>query len=136
MSGNEIVITETGGDERSITLRGRSMPQVDDEPAEFGIQQRGRVNYPPWQPVADVSILGAVWEPLMISGLWDNRYMDSRNAPILGKFKNLASRGPGGVTGPNGQARNCVEKQEIIDKALDLVLDAARTTLRESATAV
>ena len=123
MSGNEIVITETTGDMRSITLRGRSMPNAGDEPAEFGIQQRGRVNYPPWQPIADVSILGAVWEPLTLSGLWDDRYMDAKNAPLLSKFKNLGSRVPTGFAIGNGQARNCIE----IIEALYLLIRTGET---------
>lgn len=104
MSGNEFIITENKGDRRSITLRGRSMPDVGDEGVEFGVTQRGRVNYPPWQPVADVSVLGTVWEPLSISGLWDDKYMDQRNAPLLSGFR--------GLGGASGRARNCAE---IID---------------------
>ena len=123
MAGNEIVISETTGEKRSLTLRGRSMPDAGDEPAEFGIQQRGRVNDPPWQPVADVSILGAVWEPLTLSGLWDNRYMDERNAPLLANFKNLGSRAPTGFAIANGQARNCIE----IIEALYLLIRTGET---------
>ena len=42
MSGNEIVITETEGDERSIPLRLRSMPETKQEPLSLSLQQRGR----------------------------------------------------------------------------------------------
>lgn len=123
MSGNEIVITETEGDERSITLRGRSMPDTKQEPLSLSLQQRGRVNYPPWQPVADVSILGATWKPTTISGLWDDKYMGANDAPLLAKFKNLGSRGPTGISTVNGRARNCVE----IYEALAILLRTGQT---------
>jgi len=112
MSGNEIVITETDGEERSITLRGRSMPQASEEPLSLGLLQRGRVNYPPWQPVADISIVGATWKPMTLAGLWDDKYMGPNDAPTMVKFKNLGSRGPGGITAGNGRARNVVEVVE------------------------
>lgn len=123
MSGNEIVITETEGEERSITLRGRSMPDTKEQPLSLGLQQRGRVNYPPWQPVADVSILGATWKPSTLVGIWDDKYMGPNDAPLLGKFKNLGSRGPGGISPTNGRARNCVE-----------IFEAAATILRTGQT--
>ena len=114
MSGNEIVITETGGEGRSITLRGHSMPKANEEPATFGIQQRGRINYAPWQPVADVSILGAVWKPMTLRGLWDDKFMGPNDAPLLKKFKNAS---------PTGRARNCTE---IVD-SLYLIIRSAET---------
>lgn len=120
---NEIVITETDGDERSITLQGRSMPNVSEQPVSFGIQQRGRINYPPWQPVADVSILGTTWKPLRMAGLWDNKFMGPTDAPKLVKFRNLGSRGPGGISQANGTARNCTEVVE----ALYLLIRTGRT---------
>lgn len=123
MSGNELVITETDGEERSITLRGRSMPDTKEEPLVLGMTQRGRVNYPPWMPVADISIVGAVWTPTPMRGLWDDKYMDATNAPLLKKFKNLGTGGPDGILQANGRARNVVQ-----------VVEAFRILLRSGST--
>lgn len=107
---NEIVITETDGPRRSVTLRGRSMPRVEDSPVEFGVLQRGKVNYPPMNPVADVALIGAVWQPTEIQGIWDDRDMfRDENAPTLVGFTPLA-----GPQVPNSLRNNGSKSSGIV----------------------
>lgn len=92
---NEIRISENTGPGRAIVLRGRSMPQVGDQPIEFGVQQRGKVNYPPLNPVADVSLVGAVWLPTEMSGFWDDKDLwRDENAPTLTGFSPVVGATP------------------------------------------
>jgi len=89
---SELVITETTGDKREIVLRGRSLPDIADAPPEFGAVMRGRINYAPANPVADVSLVGSTWTPTTFAGRWDDKFMRGPNAPTIKNFKDLASR--------------------------------------------
>ena len=111
MGANEVVIAETTGDKRSVTLRGRNMPDVQNGGPSFGLTQRGRVNYPPGNPVADAALLGAVWKPTTFEGRWDAKFYDDRNAVILAGFKNLGSRSG---APSNGNARGPIEVIEAL----------------------
>ena len=108
----ELLIAETAGEGRSITLKGRSMPQTNEAPPNFGLQQRGRINYPPSNPQADVALLGAVWKPTAFQGVWDDKFFSPIDAPRLVGFKKLGSR-VGNVVVPSGDnARRSIEVVE------------------------
>jgi hypothetical protein len=89
---SELVITETTGDKRQVILRGRSLPDISDSPPEFGAVMRGRLNYAPANPVADVSLVGSTWTPTTFAGRWDDKFFRGPNAPEIKGFKDLASR--------------------------------------------
>lgn len=108
----EFIIEETDGDKRSITLRGEAMPRTEEEYVDFGIEQRGRINYPPSAPVADVALLGAVWTPTSIQGIWDDKFFRGESAPKIVGFKSLGSRVGNSVVAAGDTARSSVELVE------------------------
>lgn len=109
----ELLIAEvTGTEARSITLRGRSMARTDESPPNFGLQQRGRINYPPSNPQADVALLGAVWLPTTFQGAWDDKFFSPKDAPRLVGFKSLGSRVGNTVVPSGDNARRSIEVVE------------------------
>lgn len=90
----EIMIQEvTGTQKRSITLRGRSMPETsDDMPIIGGTQARGKVVYPPGNSQADIALSAATWMPSTFGGNWSDNFMfDERNSPTLFGFSGIGN---------------------------------------------
>ena len=114
----ELLIAELDGDARSITLKGRSMPRTDESPPSFGLQQRGRINYPPSNPRADVSLLGSVWLPTTFQGEWDDKFFSPKDAPRLVGFKTLDSRVGTTVVPAGDNARRSIELVEAFSLML------------------
>jgi len=112
-----LTIRELDGPNRSITLRGKSLP---DEGFSAGVEQRGEVAYYPGNPVGSVQSMGPKFLPSTLTGRWDDYHLheDSSYARLVnfpavgpaGQPGSLSSGGPSFVSGgavPAGEARSC-----------------------------
>lgn len=92
------IIAEQTGNRRLIQLRGRSLPY---RPVAWGERQRVNFNWFPGNPVASAQVIGVVFKPTTITGMWKDIFLfeDVNSATIL-NFPPLAPAAipPPGVT--------------------------------------
>lgn len=72
MDASPFIITELGGDRRSIRLVGRGLPY---RPLPFTTTQRVELTWLPGSPHATSTILGPTEEPTTINGEWKDKYL-------------------------------------------------------------
>ena len=110
-------ISEQTGEGRTIVLRGRSLPYRG---VTWNSEQRIKTKYFPGNPVAQAQVLGPMWGPTTMRGMWKDAFLfnDDSAADLL-NFPSIAGPGRpgstqfggksfasgGGVPGGTGQAR-------------------------------
>jgi len=110
-------IQETTGEARLIVLRGRSLPYRG---VTWNSEQRVEVKYFPGNPVGQAQVLGPMWGPTTMRGMWKDAFLfnDDSAADLL-NFPAIAGPGQpgstvfggksfvsgGGIPGGTGQAR-------------------------------
>lgn len=72
-------ITETTGDARSLILRGRSLPYRG---VNYGAELRVEAKYFPGNPVAQAQVLGSMWLPTTLRGMWKDRFLVNEDSSV------------------------------------------------------
>ena len=116
-----IFISETTGEGRTIVLRGRSLPYRG---VTWNSEQRVEVKYFPGNPVGQAQVLGPMWGPTTMRGMWKDAFLfnddscaDLLNFPAIaapglapgeggpGTFGGKSFASGGSVPGSTGKAR-------------------------------
>lgn len=75
-----VIISETSGSGRVITLRGRSLPYRG---VAFPSTLRTSKTYYPGNPVADANVLGATWDDTTMEGKWCDTHLFRDDSRVL-----------------------------------------------------